>query len=112
MNTFFVFSLPNSQVNDISEKEDSCSGHYVVLDIYKTFHHVSIYSSGSNQDGVLDELKPQIIGFLNNVIVNVSNVTFTDFQDPTELSDDANEWTIGLYLNLTIYLTVCGPMVL
>ena len=39
-------------------------------------------------------------------------MTFTDFQDPTELSDDANKWTIGLYLNLKIDLPVCGPMVL
>ena len=34
------------------------------------------------------------------------------FQDPTEMSDDPNKWTIGLYLNLTIDLPLCGPMVL
>ena len=52
MNTFFVIFLPNSRVNDSSkeedsyensEKEDTCSGHYVVLDIYKKFRHVYIY---------------------------------------------------------------------
>ena len=112
MRTFFVVFLPNARVNDSSKEEDACSGHYVVLAIYKSFHHVSIYSSGSNQDGVLDESKPHIIGFLNKVLVNVSNVTFTDCQDPNELSDDANKWTIGLYLNLTIDLPVCGPMLL
>ena len=112
MSTFFVVFLPNEE-DDVSSKEDNaCSGHYVVLAIYKTFRHVSIYSSGVNQEGVLDVIKPKIIDFLNKVLVNEDNVTFTDCQDPTEIPDDPNKWTIGLYLNLTIDLPVCGPMVL
>ena len=93
MNTFFVVFLPNARVNDSSKEKDACSGHYVVLAIYKTFRHVSIYSSGSNQDGVLDELKPQIIGFLKNILLDVDNVTFSDFQHP---NDKSYEWKIGL----------------
>ena len=73
---------------------------------------MSIYSSGSNQVGVLDQLKPKIITFLNNVLDQVSNVTFQDCQDPTEMSDDPNKWTIGLYLNIVLGIPVCGPMVL
>ena len=112
MSTFFVVFLPNEEVEDSSKEDNACSGHYVVLAIYKTFRHVSIYSSGINQEGVLDVIKPKIIDFLNKVLVNEDNVTFTDCQDPTEIPDDPNKWTIGLYLNLTIDSPVCGPMVL
>ena len=80
--------------------------------IYITVQYVSIYSSGSNQDGVLDELKPQIISFLNKVLLNGPNLKFMDFQNPNEISDEDNKWTIGLYLNLTIESPICGPMVL
>ena len=77
-----------------------------------TVQHVSIYSSGVNQDGVLYVIKTKIIDFLNKVLVNEDNVTFTYCQDPTEMSDDPNKWTIGIYLNLSIDLPACGPMLL
>ena len=112
-NYFFVIFLPYIQATiESGSNEYVHTGHYVVVAIYMRVQHVSIYSSGSNQDGVLDELKPQIIGFLESILLDVDNLTFSDCQHPNYKSYEGKNCTIRLYFNLTIESPICGPMVL
>ena len=53
-NIFIVFYLPNKE-----NGKETRTGHYVLVSIYKKYQHVSIYSSGKIQDGIIDELEPR-----------------------------------------------------